>query len=55
MYKIHGITFHDYEQVIDYAWNEYKIACDDDGSGEGLTEVQKQEACAELEQLIDEV
>jgi hypothetical protein len=51
MYKVGTKVFDSFEDVIAWAWNEYKI---DFCSVQEISEVEKQEACDELLFRINE-
>jgi len=54
MYTIKGIKFDSFEEVMDWAWNEYKIMYEP-VEDRVMTDGQKQDACKELEEYLAEV
>lgn len=52
MYKVCFKEFFSFDDVIHYAWTEHKIELDDDPAA--MTEEEKQEACHELDCMIND-
>jgi hypothetical protein len=50
MYRVGVLEFKTFDDVISYAWNDYKISFEEDL--ERMTEEMKREACKELNQYI---
>lgn len=50
MYSVYNRMFKDFDEVIDYAWNTFKIDLHQETE---LTEEDKEHLCIELENIID--
>ena len=50
MYKVDDLTFPNFTEVIDWAWDTHKISANFDL--ENMTEEDKQDACLKLQEII---
>jgi hypothetical protein len=51
VYKVNGITFHSFEDVVRYAWDELKMELDPRIEDE---EINEEEAIKELNRIFEE-